>query len=35
MVTEISCGKSHTALITNDGELYTMGSNQKGQLGIG
>ena len=27
MVTEISWGKSHTALITNDGELYSMGSN--------
>ncbi|CDW85161.1 UNKNOWN [Stylonychia lemnae] len=35
LVTQISCGKSHTALVTNEGELYTMGSNQKGQLGLG
>jgi alpha-tubulin suppressor-like RCC1 family protein len=26
---------SHTALLTAKGHLYTMGSNLKGQLGIG
>lgn len=31
----IACGLSHTALITNGGILYCMGSNISGQLGIG
>eukprot|EP00347_Sterkiella_histriomuscorum_P016763 403351945 len=34
-VRQISCGKSHTALVTSQGSLYTLGSNLKGQLGLG
>jgi len=30
-----SCGRHHTALFTADGELYTCGRNEEGQLGIG
>lgn len=31
----VACGQYHTAAITDDGRLYTFGSNFKGQLGIG
>lgn len=34
-VVQIACGKSHTALVTDNGIIYSMGSNKKGQLGIG
>ncbi|XP_037026178.1 uncharacterized protein LOC119067371 [Bradysia coprophila] len=30
----VRCGRVHTLLLTNNG-LYTMGSNQQGQLGVG
>ena len=30
-----ACGKSHTVLITSDGEAYAFGSNKHGQLGVG
>jgi len=30
---QISCGKDHTALIGQNGHLYTMGSNQYAKLG--
>ena len=30
---KIFCGSHHNAVITNDGELYTWGSNQNGCLG--
>ena len=31
----VSCGGSHTALVTEDGEVYTMGWGQFGSLGLG
>lgn len=31
----ISCGEKHTAVLTVQGHLYTMGSNLRGQLGLG
>lgn len=35
LISQIACGKSHTVLVTKSGVLYTMGSNLKGQLGVG
>ena len=34
-VLAVSCGVHHTAFVTDRGELYTFGSNDKGQLGVG
>ena len=34
-ITDIAAGYSHSAAITEDGYLYTWGSNDKGQLGDG
>ena len=34
-VEEIACGEQHTHLLTKDGLLYSMGSNEYGQLGLG
>ena len=34
-VVSVSCGKDHTAIITDDGKLYTFGSNDRSQLGLG
>lgn len=31
----VDCGDSHTAVVSNTGELYTFGENSEGQLGIG
>jgi|LakMenE18May11ns_1017448.scaffolds.fasta_scaffold9138632_1 alpha-tubulin suppressor-like RCC1 family protein len=31
----VSCGKDHTAILTNDGYIYAAGANINGQLGIG
>lgn len=31
----IACGSSHSICLTDDGEVYTWGSNESGQLGIG
>lgn len=31
----MSCGKQHVAILTEGGELYTLGSNESGQLGLG
>lgn len=31
----ISCGEDHSAFLTNNGKLYTLGSNHSGRLGIG
>ena len=34
-VTQVSCGRSHTAFVCSEGELYTTGLNLYGQLGLG
>jgi len=34
-IKQIECGESHTHLLSKDGSLYSMGSNQFGQLGLG
>lgn len=34
-ITQVSCGDSHLTFITTCGHLYTMGSNEKGKLGLG
>ena len=34
-VREISCGEEHSAMITFEGKVFTVGSNSEGRLGIG
>ena len=34
-ISKIECGNDHSALITDRGHLFVMGSNQDGKLGIG
>ena len=34
IISQMSCGERHSAIITQQGYLYTMGSNHKGQLGV-
>lgn len=34
-VTQIACGLHHTVVLTQNGEVFTFGSNQHGQLGTG
>ena len=34
-ILKVSCGESHIAFLTDCGHLYTMGSNEKGKLGLG
>lgn len=35
-ISDVACGEDHTiALTRQSGEIYVMGSNQRGQLGIG
>lgn len=34
-VIQISCGLHHTVVLTQNGEVFTFGSNQYGQLGTG
>ena len=34
-VVQISCGYTHVAFLTNQGDLYTWGNNKSGQLGQG
>ncbi|XP_029453752.1 probable E3 ubiquitin-protein ligase HERC3 isoform X2 [Rhinatrema bivittatum] len=33
LVKEVACGRSHSAFLLEDGEVYTCGLNSKGQLG--
>ncbi|XP_059096625.1 X-linked retinitis pigmentosa GTPase regulator-like [Tigriopus californicus] len=35
LITQISCGDEHTAVVTHSGRLFTFGSNEWGQLGLG
>lgn len=32
-IVQIAAGSNHTVLLTSQGQVYTFGSNQKGQLG--
>lgn len=34
-IKQIACGKAHTHILTSQGLLFSMGSNQFGQLGLG
>ena len=34
-IREISCGEDHAAFITQEGQVYTLGSNADGRLGVG
>lgn len=34
-IVELSCGDEHTAVVTESGRLFTFGSNEWGQLGLG
>jgi E3 ubiquitin-protein ligase HERC4 len=35
IVVQIACGQKHSLALTNNGELYSWGSNSNGQLGLG
>ncbi|XP_043466153.1 probable E3 ubiquitin-protein ligase HERC4 isoform X1 [Leptopilina heterotoma] len=35
VVVQIACGLKHALALTNNGELYSWGSNKEGQLGLG
>lgn len=35
VVVQVACGMSHVIALTNDGKLYSWGSNSEGQLGLG
>ena len=34
VISQISCGEDHSAILTSQGHLYMMGSNRLGQLGV-
>jgi alpha-tubulin suppressor-like RCC1 family protein len=33
LINKISCGANHNLLLTNDGDIYTFGKNECGELG--
>ena len=33
VLTQVSCGKDHSAILATNGHIYTMGSNKYGKLG--
>ncbi|GFH12745.1 UV-resistance 8 protein, partial [Haematococcus lacustris] len=35
IIKEVTCGDTHTLVVTDMGELFTFGRNQNGQLGLG
>lgn len=35
LITEISCGDDHSAFVSANGKIYTVGNNNYGKLGIG
>ena len=35
IIRRVACGEEHSAFITDNGSIYTMGSNAEGRLGIG
>ena len=35
LVKQISCGDEHSGFVTEDGCVYTLGSNRNGKLGVG
>ena len=35
LIVQLSCGDEHTAVVTDSGRLFTFGSNEWGQLGLG
>ncbi len=35
LIVQMSCGDEHTAVVTQSGRLFTFGSNEFGQLGLG
>ena len=35
LIVHISCGDEHTAVVTQTGRMFTFGSNEFGQLGLG
>lgn len=34
-IVQVSCGETHAGFITQEGKIFTMGSNEDGRLGIG
>ena len=34
-ILKVSCGNYHTLLLSNDGQVFSFGSNYHGQLGVG
>lgn len=35
LVNRVACGDTHTLVVAGDGQLFTFGRNQNGQLGLG